>query len=65
MCGVGVVVYKREAGNHLGVCMRVECIGNIGLRVLETVDGVQNATDDEAVSVVVPPQACPPALLFL
>lgn len=65
LCGVAVAVYKRETGNHLGVCMRVERVGNIGMRALETVNGVQNAADDEAVSKVVPPQACPPALHFL
>lgn len=65
LCGVGVVVYKRETGNHLSVCVRVERVGNIGMRALETVNGVQNAADDEAVTIVVPPQARPPALLFL
>lgn len=65
LCGVAVAVYKRETGNHLGVCVRVERVGNIGMRVLETVNGVQNAADDEAVSIVVPPQARPPALHFL
>ncbi len=47
------------------MCVRVECVGYIGMCALETVDGVQNAADDEAVSIEVPPQARPPVLLFL
>lgn len=62
---VGVIVYKRQTRDHLRMRVGIKRVGDVGVCVLEAVNRVQNATDDETVSIIVPPQAGSPRFLFL
>lgn len=58
--GVGVLIGEVQAWDGLSVCVGVISIVHLSFLLVVHVDGVQDTTDNEAVSVGVPLETCPP-----